>query len=202
MTNATAIRTSITIIRSHTAELPDGEIVDLPFAPAEHIDPVLSEDGKTLRYAVNDDHCMEYEWQEGVEFAHGNSRWMGALRDADEANEWIDRMSVDHDVFVVDVYEHGNVMFSLSGTGPQCQFDTARGGAIIAIPNANHEYEFTDTEQAARDILAEYTSWCNGDVYGVVEMVKGDDGEWVESDLTCWGFIGWENTEQVLKEGY
>jgi len=38
----------------------------------------------------------------------------------------------------LDVYQHGLVMYSVSGEGPSCQFDTARGGAVW-IPDASLE---------------------------------------------------------------
>lgn len=40
----------------------------------------------------------------------------------------------------LDVYEHGGVSYSLSGQGMQCQFDTARGGAVW-VPNETCEHE-------------------------------------------------------------
>lgn len=201
MTNATAIRTRTTITRHHTATLPSGVEVDLPLAPCEHIDPFLSDDGTLLRYAVQDEGGYDYEWQEGVEFVQGNPHCLNYL-DADAANDWIAEMSVDHDVYVVDVYEHGNILYSLSGNGPQCAFDTARGGAAIAIPNDKHDNPFTNTEEAAAAILSEYTSWCNGDVYGVVEMtIDPETGEMVGGYDDCWGIIGWEYAEECLKHG-
>ena len=110
-------------------------------------------------------------------------------------------MAPDHDVYVVDVYEHGNVVYSLSGTGPQCAFDTARGGAAIAIPNDKHANPFTNTEETARAILAEYTDWVNGNIYGIVEMIRDPEtGEWTEGEA-CWGIIGWETAEDCIKTG-
>lgn len=198
MTNAT-VSTRTYHRTTSTATLPDGAEIDLPYTAADHIDPFLSDDGTVFRYAVQDDCGWEYEWQEGVELVQGDPHRIN-YKDAEAAQRWLEEMRVDHDIFSVDVYEHGNTMYSLSGTGPQCQFDTARGGACIAIPNDNHQYPFTNTEEAAAAILSEYTSWCNGDVYGVVELVKeGDD--WNEIDPPCFGIIGWEYVEQCLREG-
>lgn len=201
MTNATTIRTSTIVTSSHYAELPDGSTIDLPYEADDIVDPFLSEDGNLFRYAVRDDDCREYDWQEGVEFIQGNPHSIN-YAGAEEAERWIEEMSVDHDLFSVDVYEHGNIMYSLSGTGPQCQFDTARGGACIAIPNEHHESPFTNTEEAAASILSEYTSWCNGDVYGIVEITRDPEtGAWAEDDMACWGVIGYEYAEQCCREG-
>lgn len=195
MSDTIQLHTSRTV--THTATLPSGEVVELPAAPCEHIDPVLTDDGNTLRFAVEDDYGREYEWQEGVEFVQASYRHNYYC---DDPQAWIESVRADHDVFVVDVFEHGNIMYSLSGEGPQCQFDTASGGAAIAIPNEHHDNPFTNTRDAAEGILAEYTAWCNGDVYGVYEMGKVN-GEWAENDYPCFGIIGWEYAEQCLKEG-
>ena len=199
MTNATAIRIRTAVTRSHTAELPDGTTIDLPHEGCDHIDPVLTDDGNTFRYASLDEYPSEYDWQEGVEFVQGSWR---NLHYCDDVEAWIEDVSPDHDIFAVDVYEHGQIMYSLSGNGPQCDFDTARGGAAIAIPNDKHESPFTNTEEAAAAILSEYTSWCNGDVYFMTEMTRDPEtGEWSEGD-TIGGFIGWEHVEDCLKNGY
>lgn len=191
-----------TVIRNHTFETATGEEIDLPYAAADYIDPFLSEDGNLFRYAVEDhDRGWDYEWQEGVEFIQGSPRHHNYVGDADAANAWIEEMAVDHDIFSVDVYEHGNVVYSLSGTGPQCAFDTARGGAAIAIPNDKHADPFTNTEEAARAILAEFTDWVNGNIYGIVEMIRDPEtGEWAEGDA-CWGIIGDKYAQQCVNEG-
>lgn len=36
----------------------------------------------------------------------------------------------DPDAVLLDVYEHSGVVYSVSGTGMQCQFDTSNGGAV------------------------------------------------------------------------
>lgn len=196
--NATITSRTITST-SHLITIGD-EDVEVPFEVDCMVDPFLSEDGNTLRYAVLDDSGHDHEWQEGVEFFTGDT---GSIHyvDADEANERLDALRETHDVFVVDVYQHGNVVHSLSSEGPQCQFDTARGGAAIAIPTGPEG--FTNPREAAASILTEYSAWCNGEVYGIVEMQRDPaTGEWAETDSTCWGFIGYEYAEQMVKEGY
>jgi len=198
--NATAVTTRTVVTRSHTATLPDGTEVDLPHAPCDHIDPVLTEDGNTLRFAVLDEYPCEHEWSEGVEFVTSSPRRGDYESDIEG---WLERVNAEPtlDVYSVDVYEHGNIMFSLSGTGPQCAFDTARGGACIAVPNMVDGNGFTNTEEAAAALLEEYTSWCNGDVYFVTEMTRDPEtGKW--EDETLGGYVGWDYTEQVLKEGF
>lgn len=196
MTNATKFHTVTT--RSHTATIGDDVEIDLPFEADEMVDPFLSEDGNTFRYGVRDDSPHEYELPEGVEFVQGNPRNVNYVGDVET---WLEGMNDNPNVvvFPVDVYEHGDILYSLSGSGPQCQFDTARGGACIAVPTGPEG--FTNPQDAAAAILNEYTAWCNGDVYGIVEMNRDPEtNTWTEGD-TCWGFYGWEYAETVCKEG-
>lgn len=51
----------------------------------------------------------------------------------------------------------------------------------------------------ARGVCETYTSWCNGDCYGVVVVTCEADGSMIDSD-ECWGYIGHEYAEQTLKE--
>lgn len=193
------IKTHTHYTLAFTAELEDGSTIDLPYQASEIIDPFLSEDGNTFRYAVSHDDYVEYEWQEGVEFIQANPGYMNYL-DADAVPGWRSEMEEDHDVYVVDVYDHGSTTYSLRGEGVQCRWDTASGGAMIAIPNENHESPFTDTREAASGILAEYTAWCNGEIYGIIEMTRTASG-WEEA-YAIWGFIGDEYASSTVKSGY
>lgn len=197
MTNATTIRTHTVTTTAYLAELPNGVIVDLPMEADEMIDPALTDDGTTLRYGVHYD-SWGYDFPDGVEFVQGNPR---NVNYNDDPDEWIESMQDDHDLFPVDVYEHGQIMYSLSGGGPQCDFDTARGGACIAIPNERHESPFTDTRGAAADILAEYTAWCNGETYGIVELTLNSATGEVTDEDSVYGFYGWKQAEEACKAG-
>ena len=137
--------------------IPGYEDVDLPMTPCEWIDPVV--DGDTLRFAVLDEYGGDWEWPEGVEFVQGNSRYVNYC---DDVGEWLERVNEDDNltVFPVGVYEHGLISYSLAGESIHSSdpWDYCVG-ACIAIPN-----DFTDPVKAARAILKEYTSWCNGEV--------------------------------------
>lgn len=86
--------------------------------------------------------------------------------------------------------------YSLSGESiySNDQFDYVSVGGFIAIPR-----DFTDTKEAAKCILEEYTNWCNGHVYGVIVMERDDDDVWLEVDF-FFGCIGVEFTENTIKE--
>jgi hypothetical protein len=56
--------------------------------------------------------------------------------------------------------------------------------------------------EIARSLLDTYTSWCNGDVWGVCHFViDPDTGETVEDDA-CWGYIGDEYALEELNSGH
>lgn len=166
-----------------------GVEVELPFAPADYIDPVYDPERREVRFLSHDEHPEEYEFPEGVDFVQGSPR---NIRYCNDVQTWIDeQVEQGKTLFPVDVYEHGLISYSLSGTGPQCDFDTARGGACIAIPN-----DFTNPEEAARSILQEYTDWCNGNVF-IVTTVPVDRPYDYDS---VGGFYG-DYAEQVLNEG-
>lgn len=55
------------------------------------------------------------------------------------------------------------------------------------------------SEELAAQACEQYTSWCNGDCYGVVVVTCNADGSMIDSD-ECWGHIGHEYAEQTLKE--
>jgi hypothetical protein len=195
-----AIRTRTIVSTAYEAELPDGRVIDLPLEAADFIDPFLSDDGTTFRYASHYDAGWgDWEWPEGVEFVQGNPR---NVNYCDDPEVWVEDVNSDPnlDLFVVDVYEHGNILYSLSGGGPQCEFDTARGGAAIAIPTGPEGY--TNPEEAARAILSEYTAWCNGETYAIVELALDPaTGEPVGDYDAVYGIFGWEQAEACCKTG-
>jgi hypothetical protein len=112
----------------------------------------------------------------------------------------------------LDVYEHGGVMYSVSGEGMQCRWDTARGGAVWVPDDSckQHIESFPPEERAAkaqecaRQACEEYNKWLAGDCYGrIVVPYRRVDGEWTKlenDDGECWGFIGHEYAEQELKD--
>lgn len=169
----------------------DGEL-EIPFRPDEWIDPVVN--GNVLRYAALDESGgTEYEFPEGVRFIQGNSQYIHYCNDVEE---WLEEVHEDSnlEVFPVGVYEHGLISYSLAGesihSGDQWDYCI---GACIAVPK-----DFADPKEAARGILDEYTSWCNGSVYLLVEVPLDDPDNY---DVVG-GFIGSKHAEEAVKEGY
>jgi hypothetical protein len=112
----------------------------------------------------------------------------------------------------LDVYEHGGISYSLSGQGTQCQFDTARGGAIwvpdescvenFEDKNLTYEENMKKAREYAKTIVEEYTRWCNGECYGAVVERHTLEGEFVEELDSCWGYIGADYAKEQCKEQF
>lgn len=192
-----------------TIESDDGseETYEVDFSVtriAAQFEPFISEDGRTIRFALDESHrwvCNDYEWPEGVEFVQGNPLHHHYMCET-EAREWIEQANADSNlaVFPVGVYEHGMVEYSLAGESGHSsdQWDYAVGAAIV-IPTGPEG--FTDPEAAARAILREYTDWCNGETYEVVELLKNDTGLVPFMSHGC-GTIGAEQTQEIITNGY
>ena len=65
----------------------------------------------------------------------------------------------------------------------------------IADPKERRAEAVKYAEQACKT----YTSWANGDCYGVVVQVHELDGTFVEEDA-CWGYNGGDYAEESLAE--
>jgi hypothetical protein len=55
--------------------------------------------------------------------------------------------------------------------------------------------------EMAEEACETYTSWCNGDCYGIVIGIYDLEGDVVEED-TCWGYVGSEWAEEALEEEF
>lgn len=100
--------------------------------------------------------------------------------------------------FMLDYYEHGLGMYSISGGGPQCQWDTARGAGILIWGNKPDEMgakTVEDREKDAQSFLDEYNDWMNGNCYYFI--LEDTDGKTLDS---CGGFIGTNYIKEVINE--
>lgn len=105
--------------------------------------------------------------------------------------------------YYVDKYEHGNVHYSIADTAsyPDRRWDVSEKCALFVpcddIQSQWKKKKKTDgVEEATKafvtdsnNVLDQYSSWCNGEVYGYNIYVFDNKGQEVEED-TCWGFIG------------
>ena len=122
----------------------------------------------------------------------------------------------------LDIYEHGGVSYSVSGSGMQCDFDTSRCAAVwvpddLALDNIKSSVlreagsETLSPEklkslmqakarQYCKGVLEDYNNWANGWVYGVVSyVIDRKTGERIEDhDVEEWGILGSEGAEEEL----
>lgn len=119
-------------------------------------------------------------------------------------------------------YEHGQRHWSIQGTVsyPDMQWDGVRTAGYLEVIVPDDEREWWDGRpeedrlQAAKDTIAEYTSWINGEVYGfVLETIETKtcdlgfvhENEDKEMEDSCSGFIGWDwfqKEVQMITDAY
>ncbi|WP_018079436.1 hypothetical protein [Thiobacillus denitrificans] len=115
---------------------------------------------------------------------------------------------------MLDCYEHGDQVWSVTGSGPQCLFDTARGAGVW-VPdqclrdeldsiktNEGIEAARTKAVEFALQALGSYNSWLAGDCYGVavdVFLTEGDRLKLID-ESAVWGYVGRKWAEESLSE--
>lgn len=108
----------------------------------------------------------------------------------------------------LDVYDHGGQVFSISGEGMSCRWDTSRGGAVWVPDEYCLEHIMSQPEadrnecadECCRNALKEYNAWLCGDVYGVcVAICDSKTGEELSSD-ECWGYYTSEHAIQQMND--
>lgn len=98
--------------------------------------------------------------------------------------------------FVLSYFEHGNCVWSLQDTGPQCRWDNVDCAGILVWEHPAKDMGAKTKEDRAKDatkFLEVYTAWCNGEGYGysVEEIVTLPCGHTETRDLdSCFGFYG------------
>lgn len=121
---------------------------------------------------------------------------------------------------LLDIYEHSGVVYSVTGDGMQCRWDTSRGAAVWvpdeqAINNirpkvlseygvAHEEFDalmYAKAVEYCKAILDEYNNWANGNVYGVlVYVINRSTGRVIQGEEDeCGGFIGSQHAEEKLE---
>ena len=115
---------------------------------------------------------------------------------------------------MLDCYEHGGQVWSVTGSGPQCLFDTARGAGVW-VPdqclrkeldsirtNEGIDAARTKAVEFARQALGSYNAWLAGDCYGVAVDVFSSEGDRLKliDESAVWGYVGREWAEESLSE--
>lgn len=134
---------------------------------------------------------------------YDGKNWIG-FDEEDDPRQW----------FYVDKYEHGQVHYSLANTEnyPDRRWDVSSG--IIYVPPDDLQEQYNKDKykrggkvtarsklaEYAAAVLSEYTSWRNGDVYGLCSWIAdAKTGEMVKAEDACWGFIGYKYAQEELK---
>lgn len=112
---------------------------------------------------------------------------------------------------ILDVYEHSGIMFSVSGHGPQCQWDTSSGGALWVPDDVAHDCIMTSSDPRPKHELAReyaeqaceaYTAWCNGQTF-LVSMFAVDrhTGAVLDDHADVYGgVVGSDEAETKMEE--
>lgn len=100
--------------------------------------------------------------------------------------------------FWIDKYEHGQVRYTLAADiAPS--WDTS---ACIGLMIADDDWGDVDLEQIAASTLEAYSSWCNGEVYSIVEatyvIVSATKRTLIDYE-SVGGYIGFGNAEEILE---
>lgn len=117
---------------------------------------------------------------------------------------------------MLDVYEHGGMVLSVSGEGMQCPWDTARGGAVwvpdaiaseeirarVKQKHAQGEAASLQDEAAdyCRSVLSAYNDWLAGDSHGVCAYVLDKETGQLLDHYTSevWGYVGGQYAREEL----
>jgi hypothetical protein len=117
---------------------------------------------------------------------------------------------------MLDCYEHGCQVWSVTGSGPQCLFDTARGAGVW-VPDQflREELDSIKTNEGidmarskavefARQALGSYNAWLAGDCYGVAVDVFSTEGDRLKlvDESAVWGYVGREWAESALSDEF
>lgn len=171
---------------------------------AEWMDPLVTErdDGLHVSYLAQDwDAQNPWEDDEAIEYRIFDRGY--------ERDEWIDAHNEDPDpdiakamadgrFFWLERYEHGLVRYALINESSQVdrRWDVAHGVGYLIL-----DTDWAgDLTEIARNLCDTYTSWCNGDVYGIVHVRLDPTTGEVLDEESCWGYIGSEYAEQTMKE--
>jgi hypothetical protein len=178
----------------YTYESKDG-LFELPIRPADGFEDFRvtpTEDGIVLKYAFADDTLSLVDY-----FAYQDPDYVQFFN-AHYIDIDIDRLGFllgkGWEVFEVEKYEHSFVQFGLAGTF-SCPWDTIRGQYAIGISNG-----VQNQEEFAKSILEEYSSFCNGEVFGVVTARYDKQRNLIEYD-SIGGIFGRRQLTDFLNEG-
>jgi len=172
--------------------------------PSEYISPsfeALSNGKIKGTWAVDDTDPSGYEWNEDDSFQDFRSE---QARDDFIAQKISEGVPKDH-IFIVDKYDHGSVSYSVSGTKtyPDHEWDVAPSGVLILDEKGENAALGGEIDKdSANASLSEYTSYVNGETYGIATALFDAQGNLTDEVEVVWGFVGTDATSEVVKENY
>lgn len=105
--------------------------------------------------------------------------------------------------FVINKYEHSAVRYYradnhfLAAQIPDKQWDVSNAAAFFISPD-----DYPDPAAYCDAIMKEFTSWCNGEIYGICHAEykrNGDKWDLVSHD-ECWQYIGYDYAHDTLED--
>jgi hypothetical protein len=155
----------------------------------------------TVDITVDDSYMTLADYTDAYEIIHFTRNYL-----SDNVKDYIDdngqplkdttKMLKSGKAFLIDMYEHGNAIFTLAGTGMNCRWDTSRNaGLIILADDIIDGITKKQREQYARDYLKQYTDYFNGEIYNV--NITDERGKYIDS-ICC--IIGTDYITDVVKD--
>ena len=151
---------------------------------------------------------QKIEWLRGSLYSDGAiNRFM--------LNLWNTGLATDQQIVVLDVYSHSGEVWSFTGQGTQCKWDTAHGaGALLPsdsmrkLLNELAETDPRDMQVLAREEAQSYLKGFNllafGEVYQIVgELVETATGQEVANNVfpdIYSGYLGVEHAQECFDE--
>lgn len=147
-----------------------------------------------VKWAVADDDPGAYPFMEGDSFHEFQSE-----QSRDDFIESKKAEGVDPSkIFIVDKYDHSSVHYSIhdSASYPDRRWDTAPSGVFIVDEKGESGAVPEQYEAQVTAVLEEYSSWANGDTYGIAQAVVDSSGEVIQ-ESEVWGYVG---TESIISD--
>ena len=194
----------------------DGETFPLPFDPEGGPEKVyVAENGlkAILAFLVRDDSPADpfEEFDEG-DFYQFNNRYKHYTPRPDI--EEFKRIVRDNPGRVVTVdsygdgYRAGELVTSKMSRGDKRTGENSKAEKLLDYSDGYYisPEDATDYYQYAKGSIETYSSWCEGDVYGVIIWEYKRDSiakSWEDPDRNeCWGYYGYAYAGQVLAEEF
>ena len=216
-TQEVKVKTTTTVVYQ-TLVLVQGKelIIELSNKPTnDEVFVLEGEDAFVVGYLVQDkyyedDEC-DRDWKIVTTHRHAkreDHRAYQLARGMDEDFNFDPELKPNPYAVLLDIYEHSGRVYSISGEGYQCQWDTARGGGIW-IPNDAFIQELKEQDFQAEDersYCIKNARWAcehlncleSGDVWGIACEKFNLNGHHITGDA-CWGFVGSEYAKEELQ---